>query len=372
MFKKKKLLFIADKPDWAYEFMIKAWLPFLLNEYNCFIAYQKDYAIKSNTATHSGIRKISYNLLNKLRLKLGLASKVYQISENHNYFYPVYRKNPVYQYDEKLQKHQTDQKDFDMITEMAFYLQYTAEFPFSAAKKIVGIFTDKFPHDGPNMDLKNNTDRNILSREAFYNTYLKKFNHIIVGGGNLLNDYRKLTGKVDFVYGIYGQDNFIENKTVGSKPYLTIGWTGTPDRPMKGFRAIIEPAIENVRRTGRDVRLKTKFSGPYEELYSFYRDVDCVIIASDADSGPSMYAEACLSGVPCISTRIGLPLSFLKNGTNGIFIDRNIESLALALTEIYDDRRKLQALAGAVKQDYLRVMDNKLTVTYFEKILKEI
>ncbi|WP_139420685.1 glycosyltransferase [Chryseobacterium mulctrae] len=366
---KKNILFIADKPDWAYEFMIKTWVPYLQKEYNCFIAYQQDFAIKPNR-THFGLKKSVYNFLNKIRIRLSQTTKIHQISTDGHYFYPVYQSAPVYRYDENLDKISSEMIDFDLITEMAFYFQYISQLPFKSSKKIVGIFTDKFPHDGPNWDIKQNNDRNLLSRENFYNTYLKSYQHIIVGGGNLLNDYRKLTENVDFVYGIYGQENFVENKEVGKEIGLTIGWTGTPDRPMKGFRTIIEPAIENVRKSGREIRLKTKFSGSYEELYDFYSDVDCVIIASDADSGPSMYAEASLSSVPVISTKVGLPLSFLIENKNGIFIERTIESLEKAIIELYDHRKKLKDFSQNTRQDYLKVMDNNITVSYFTKILK--
>ncbi|MFY1045283.1 glycosyltransferase [Chryseobacterium sp. GP-SGM7] len=368
---KKNILFIADKPDWAYEFMIKTWIPYLQEDYNCFIAYQQDFAVKSNK-THFGIKKSIYNTLNKIRFRFTKTSRIFQVSDNSNYFYPVFKVSPVYQYNHDLSKTQTHTTDFDIITEMAFYLQYTAEFPFKAPKKIVGIFTDKFPHDGPNLDIKKNLDRNTLSRKDFYNNYLKPYQHIIVGGGNLLNEYRKLTDKVDFVYGIFGQENFIENKNVGQNKHITIGWTGTPDRPMKGFRTIIEPAIENVRKTGRDIRLKTKFSGAYEELYRFYSDVDFVIIASDADSGPSMYAEASLSSVPVISTKVGLPLSFLIENKNGIFIERTTDSLEKAIIELYDNRKKLTDFSENTRNDYLKLMDNSITASYFMKILKEL
>lgn len=367
---KKNILFIADKPDWAYEFMIKTWVPYLQKEYNCYIAYQQDFAIKPNN-THFGLKKSIYNFLNKIRIRLSRTEKIYKISANENFFYPVYKVPPVYQYDEDLNKIPSKTTHFDLITEMAFYFQYIAEFPFTTSKRIVGIFTDKFPHDGPNFDIKEKKDRDLLSRKDFYNKYLKSYHHIIVGGGNLLNDYRALTDNVDFVYGIYGQENFIENKNVGQNKSMTIGWTGTPDRPMKGFRTIIEPAIENVRKTGRDILLKTKFSGPYEELYSFYSDVDCIVIASDADSGPSMYAEACLSSVPSISTKVGLPLSFLKDEKNGIFIDRSVESLEKALIDLYDHRDKLISFSEKVKDDYMTVMDNETTVKFFMNIVKK-
>lgn len=367
---KKNILFIADKPDWAYEFMIKTWVSYLHPEYNCFIAYQQDFAIKPNKV-HFGLKKYIYNILNKIRICLLKTTKVYQISNNNNFFYPLYKTPPVYQYNKDLNKIASKVIHFDLITEMAFYFQYTAQFPFTSSKKIVGIFTDKFPHDGPSWDIKKNQDRNLFSRKDFYNEYLKSYQHIIVGGGNLLNDYRKLAQNIDFVYGIYGQEYFIENKSVGQKKSMTIGWTGTPDRPMKGFRTIIEPAIENVKKTGRNIHLKTKFSGFYEELYTFYSDVDCIIIASDADSGPSMYAEACLSSVPAISTKVGLPLSFLKDQVNGIFIDRSIESLEKAIIDLYDHREKLSSFSKKVKNDYMEVMNNNITIYYFKKVLEQ-
>lgn len=370
---KKKVLFIADKPNWAYEFMVQSWIPFLSKEYECFIAYQDDYFIKKNN--HNNLfRFYIYNFLNNIRFffykLLKKEKRVYFISKNLKYYYPKYTFDKVYQFSPHLEKKATpNQTKFDIQVEMAYYFQYAAEFPFKASKKIVGIFTDIFPHEGPEMDMKINQLRTELSRGDFYKKYLQKYDHIIVGGGNLYSEYQKFTDKISFVYGIFGQEHFIENPHVGKNEYLTIGWTGTPDRPMKGFRTIIEPAIENVKKTGRKIHLKTKFSGPYTDLYSFYKDVDVVIIASNADSGPSMYAEACLSSVPSISTKVGLPLSFLKDGINGVFIERTIEDLEKKIIDLYDNREKLIMFSQIVKSDYLEVMDNKITVEYVKKIL---
>lgn len=166
-----------------------------------------------------------------------------------------------------------------------------------------------------------------------------------------------------------GQENFIENNNVGRNDHLTIGWTGTPDRPMKGFRTIIEPAIEKVRKTGRDIRLKTKFSGPYEELYSFYKDVDLIVIASSADSGPSLFAEASLSNVPTISTKVGLPLMGIEHDINGLFIERNLESLEKAILELYDNREKLQSFSKRIKQDYIEKLGNEKSVQNILKLI---
>ena len=369
---KKKILFIADKPNWAYEFMVQSWMPFLNQDYDCYIAYQQDYFIKKNNNKYL-FKFYLYNIINRLRFLLYKILKKQKrinfISKNRRYFFPKYTFNKVYQISGSAGKIVSDQMKFDIQIEMAYYFQYTAELPFDSKRKIVGIFTDTFPHEGPEIDIKTNVIRTSLSREDFYLKYLKSYDYIIVGGGNLYPEYRKLTDRVSFVYGILGQENFIENNNVGRNDHLTIGWTGTPDRPMKGFRTIIEPAIEKVRKTGRDIRLKTKFSGPYEELYSFYKDVDLIVIASSADSGPSLFAEASLSNVPTISTKVGLPLMGIEHDINGLFIERNLESLEKAILELYDNREKLQSFSKRIKQDYIEKLGNEKSVQNILKLI---
>ena len=63
---KKTILFIADKPDWAYEFMIKAWLPFLQKDYDCFVAYDDDYNVKKNNS-RSKIFQFIFNIKSLLK-----------------------------------------------------------------------------------------------------------------------------------------------------------------------------------------------------------------------------------------------------------------------------------------------------------------
>ncbi|WDF47300.1 glycosyltransferase [Chryseobacterium sp. KACC 21268] len=370
---KKSILFIADRPNWAYEYMIKAWLPFLLEEYDCFIAFDDDYSIKKInskswifrliTNFKSCVKLIIFQLINKNKA-------VYFIDKTFSYYYPKYPSDKLYQYKTDLSRTLSEKKKFDIKVEMAYYFQYMAELPFSADKNIVGIFTDKFPHEGPTYDLKNKIDRSLLTQKEFFDKYIKSYSHLIVGGGNLLSIYKKLTDNVNFVYGIFGQDQFIENQKVGKNEFLTIGWTGNPTRRMKGFEEYILPAIENVKKTGRDIRLKTKFSGPYQDLFTFYKDVDLVIVASDADSGPSMYGEASLSNVPCISTKVGLPLMGIKNNETGFLIDREIKDLENHIIKLYDDRELLGSMAQKVKTDYLKWMDNKLTIEQFKAVLK--
>ncbi len=368
---KKSILFVADKPDWAYEFMVRAWLPYILGEYNCYVIFSEDYAIKRKAQNNFFYRHF-YNIYSSFKSNSSNSDQIKL--HKQGFFYKNFKNPPLYKYinaNGDKQKANQPINHFDLKIEMAFYFQYSSHFPFTADKNIVGVFTDTFPHDGPNFDSKKNFDRSVLNRQDFYENYLAAYDHIIVGGGNLLKDYQEITDKVSFVYGIYGEEKFQINPNVGDNTGLTIGWTGTPDRPMKGFRDIIEPVVQELQKEGFNIELKTKFSGPYEELYSFYSDIDLVVIASSADSGPSLYAESCLSSVPVISTKVGLPLMGIKHNVNGRFIDRNKESLKQAIIELYNDRLFLKDFSKRVKTDYLETLGNDKTVSNILKILKD-
>ncbi len=357
---KKSILFIADKPNWAYHFIIKTWAEFL-PEYECYVAFSKDYAIRvKDFSILDSFKNHITSLINSNDVR-------FKIHSSKKYSYPLYKNPPVYKIDGETK---VEKVDFDIIIEMAYYLQYTAELPFTANKKLVGLYTDCFPHEGPSFDGKTRTELKNLNRKEFYDRYIKNYDGLIVGSINLYNDYKPFTDNIAFANGIYLQNEFIENENVGKSEELTIGWTGTPDRPMKGFRSIIEPAIKAVQKTGRKVKLKTKFSGDYRELLTFYKDVDLVVIASNADTGPSLFSEASLCKVPSISTEIGFPKMVIKHQENGILINRDIDEMKNAIIDLYDNRDKLIYFSKRIKNDFLSKMNNEMWVNNLKTFIE--
>ncbi len=360
---KKSILFIADKPEWAYHNIIKTWSLFLGNEYDCYIAFANDYLIRQKKFSFA--EKLIINNINALRNK----NKSYKIDSSRNFSYPVYKNPKVFDI-----KNQTfkPKKEFDIIIEMAYYFQYVSEFPFQAKHRLVGLYTDSYPHEGPTFDAKTGTELKNLERKTFFEKYLKKYSGILVGNTNLYDDYKVFTDKLIFANGIYRQNDFKENLNVGESETLTIGWTGNPTRSMKGFHEVIEPAVENVKKTGRKIILKTQFTGSYDSILQFYSDVDIVAIASEADTGPSLFAEAALCNVPAISTEIGFPKMVIENEKNGIFVHRDIQEMENAIISMYDNREKLKSFSKRIKQNYLSKLDNKISLENLSAFLHEL
>ena len=140
---------------------------------------------------------------------------------------------------------------------------------------------------------------------------------------------------------------------------------------MKGFRSIIEPAIKELQEDGFNIKLKTKFSGSYDDLLTFYTDVDLVVIASSADTGPFLFAEASLCKVPSISTKIGFPNSVINDGKNGLFINRDKEELKQVIIKLYNDRALLKKFSSNIKQDFLRLFSNEIMINNLKNFLNQ-
>ena len=367
---KKSILFVVDKLDWAYYFIAITLNENLKNDYDCFVVCEQDYLIKKAKST-SFIFRTLFNLRQSILL---LKSRLLQ-QDKSLYFldkkkYYKIRKSKDFTINLNSFEKNFDKKHFDFKIEMAYYFQFTSHLPFTANKNLIGIYTDGYPHEGPTEDFKNNIQYRELSRKDFFEKYLKKYDGIIVGCDNLKKAYLTFTDKIQFVYGIYKQEEFGKKK----KPHktFTIGWTGNPNREMKGFNEVIIPAIEEVKKTGREVYLKTKFTGTYDELFDFYEDIDLVLIASRADSGPSLFAEASLSNVPCISTPVGLPQMIIQHDKNGKIINRDINEFVSAIIELYDNRSLLNKFTQNIKYDYLKIMDNKVTAEGFKNFIKKL
>ena len=86
---KKSILFIADKPDWAYHNIIKTWAEYLSPEYDCYVAFAQDFAIKPK---NFGIIDV---LKNKINLAIKSSNKKYKIHPSKTYSYPIYRKSRI-------------------------------------------------------------------------------------------------------------------------------------------------------------------------------------------------------------------------------------------------------------------------------------
>lgn len=369
---KKKILFEVDLKDWAFYFMVKSWSLKLADDYDCYYVSNEAYRIKE-LKNMSLLKIIALNTISQFRflfyqLFFSQNKKVQFVHSSGNYSFPKFTKAFVTPFNDETK--QVEIINFDYLISMAYFFQYSSEIPFRGRKNLVGIFNDCFPHLGPEYDIKTKTDVNSLSRAQFFEKYLKHYDFLLLANDNLINAYKDYTANIEFALGIYKEELF--GQTRFKSDIFTLGWTGNPHRPVKGFFEVIEPAVKKVLETGREVRLKTSFNASYEEMIEFYNDVDLAVIASSGDGAPTMFCEASLSGIPSVSTFIGLPSMVIRDGVNGLFINRDIDEMANAIIYLHDNREILEGFSKRIKNDYSDIMSNEKNIEKIRKVLKKL
>jgi len=84
---KKSILFIADKPNWAYHNIIKIWAE-SLTEYDCYVAFTDDYLIRAGNFTFFDIIKSKLS-----QLKFG--NFYFKINHINSSYLFIYDQNPI-------------------------------------------------------------------------------------------------------------------------------------------------------------------------------------------------------------------------------------------------------------------------------------
>jgi glycosyltransferase involved in cell wall biosynthesis len=315
MRERPRILLVADSPTWAWAYMQRWIVKTLADRYDFYTDF------------------LSYHLWpvpRGLRRRLGLCRYKWQNRKD-------VRRLP-------------DGEEYDVVVYLGFYFSFYGRFDYRAKKIIKGIYNDGFPPAGT---LPADAGINM---ESFRAKYFADADAVLCGSQLIWERYARVLPNCH--YATAGHDPDLFQRTRPLRPNegkrFVVGWTGKPERAFKGFYDFVVPAVEAAQQKRPGIELKTRFGGPLHTLPRFYDDVDVVLIASDADAGPSLFCEACACQVPSISTRIGLPYELIQHGRNGLFVERDVGQMAEAVVHLYDHRDLLFSMARRIREDWLR------------------
>jgi len=256
---------------------------------------------------------------------------------------------------------------YDIVVYLGFYFDELMNITWKTNKVIKGIYTESFPPQNAN---------NVTTILDFKKKYLRNTDALVCGSEKTKKIYQALPNINIHQASAIKDKNFFKrklSKRINHDDTFIIGWTGNPNRPFKGFYTHIIPAIELAKKTHPNIQLKSRFSGPYKTLPFFYCDVDVILIASDADVGPSLFSEASLMEVPAISTNVGLPSRVIKNYKNGIIVNRDVKDLANKIIELYENRELVYTMSKNIRKDYLSIFDsNKIAQNWKDIFYKTL
>ena len=304
---------VADQPNWAYDHMARFVIKELQSKYDFYIDYCSYHSLKKNHISQSLIRG--------------------RYSEQFRYLKFSFKRRV-------LPKTQA----YDLVCFLGWYFPFAYDFQITGKRIIQGIFTDGFPPKGHGLKVDPG-----LSIEEFVRKYLGNSTTVICGSRLILDRYKSYVENVHYCTGAINTRRF--KTPVRKHEGFIVGWTGDPHRSFKGFYDFVVPAVEKAASLRPGISLKTRFKGPYRTLHTFYQDVDVLLIASTGDAGPSSFLEAGACGVPSLSTRIGFPAETIRDGENGMFVDRSVEDMSRAIIFLHDNRENLKSMSSNIRAD---------------------
>ncbi|QYO77767.1 glycosyltransferase family 4 protein [Devosia salina] len=160
--------------------------------------------------------------------------------------------------------------------------------------------------------------------------------------------YRNLPGMpepvailADGVDTAYYRPNALERLQETDRAFR-IGWVGNsqwgllegiPD--AKGLNSVIRPAIEQLQQEGLPVELRLADRAekwmPRKAVADFYNELDALLCASLFEGTPNPVLEAMASGVPIISTDVGIVRMCLGPAQRDLIVERTPQAFAEAI-----------------------------------------
>jgi glycosyltransferase involved in cell wall biosynthesis len=137
---------------------------------------------------------------------------------------------------------------------------------------------------------------------------------------------------------------------------IVVGWVGNSTWSAhlgdpKGLHTILKPALEELNAEG--LRFVSDFADrqvamiPHERMPAYYAKIDVLVCASDIEGTPNPVLEAMASGVPVVSTDVGVvPQAFGPLQGEFILKERNTSAMKAALRRLYRDRALFAALSS--------------------------
>jgi glycosyltransferase involved in cell wall biosynthesis len=101
---------------------------------------------------------------------------------------------------------------------------------------------------------------------------------------------------------------------------------------------------------------RVRFVGMQRDLRPHYWAADAFILPSCYEVFPLVALEAAAAGLPLLATRVNGVEEFLRDGENGVAIERNVESIAQALRRLAamssEERRRMGGRARETVMQY--------------------
>ena len=197
---------------------------------------------------------------------------------------------------------------------------------------------------------------------------------VFVNNLSLYDEYRP-SFDVPVFYTPNGVDTEFYRPTLpkAPSPRLRVGWAGSLTNREPGYRSyheLIAPAVKAVDGAELVAAAREDRWRSPEEMREYYRSLDVYVCASHTEGTPNPCLEAAACGVPLLTTPVGNMPELVRDGVNGFFVERRVESIASKLCLLRDDLGLRESLAQNIRQD-IRAWDWSIRAQAYKQMFAE-
>lgn len=215
------------------------------------------------------------------------------------------------------------------------------------------------------------TPEGILEHRPIFNNYTKGYYTATKKLFDIYSSIEILKKPDSMVHDICDNELFIpinlerfEYDSISNRD-IVIGWVGNSvhsdedGTDLKGFRTILKPVVDELQKEGYQIKGyyadRTEDWRKAEEMPSYYSKIDICICTSIHEGTPRPVLEAMYSGVPIISTDVGIVSEALGQKQHDFIIGdrengRNDDQIRKVLKEkiiyLYNNRKKFKELSN--------------------------
>ena len=144
---------------------------------------------------------------------------------------------------------------------------------------------------------------------------------------------------------------------------LRVGVAYTPKHDRrKGVEEFIRPACEKVGAVLVEAKARSDQHVRPEDMPAWHRGLSLYCCMSSSEGASIAVLEAGASGVPVVSTRVGGSTELIRDGLDGLLVERTEESLVDALVRLQSNRALLAAMSESIRQRTVEQFSWKVTV----------
>jgi len=116
-----------------------------------------------------------------------------------------------------------------------------------------------------------------------------------------------------------------------------------------------------------------KYLKNYSEIVDYYNALDLYLITSREEGGPKAVLECMATGVPFVSTAVGMVPDIIKNGVNGMIAEvGNVDELVDKASQIYVNKSLRDSLVSQAIIDVKSYSWDNIAQKYYNLLYKKL